>query len=76
MTSETVSHEPRGVLPAHRAFVVHFGRSDGGRRRFSGRVEHLTSGRSSRFTSLRALLGFFAELLEEPGSSDDERTCR
>jgi hypothetical protein len=66
MMSETASYEPRGTLPAHRAFVVHFGRTEGRRRRFSGRVEHLTSGRWARFASLGALLAFFAELLDEP----------
>jgi hypothetical protein len=66
MASETASYETRGALPAHRAFVVHFGRTEGRRRRFSGRVEHLTSGRSARFASLRALLAFIAELLDQP----------
>jgi hypothetical protein len=42
------------MLSAHRAFVVHLGAGGGpGRRRFSGRVEHLSSGESIRFTSLR-----------------------
>jgi hypothetical protein len=65
MTSETAPHEPKGTLPAHRAFVVHFGWTEG-RRRFMGRAEHLTSGRSVQFASLRALLAFFAELLAPP----------
>ena len=63
--------EPRGqrgsTLSVHRAFVVHFGTSGGpGRRRFSGRVEHLSSGESTRFTSLKGLLAFFASALERP----------
>src|SRR5436190_24314975 len=61
--------EPRdqhgSTLSAHRAFVVHFGASGGpGRRRFSGRVEHLSSGESMRFTSLKGLLAFFASALD------------
>jgi len=65
MAGETAPYEPKGTLPAHRAFVVHFGWTEG-RRRFTGRVEHLTSGRSAPFASLRALLAFFAELLGPP----------
>ncbi len=34
------------------------------RRRFAGRVEHLVSGTSAQFASLRALLAFFTRLLE------------
>jgi len=59
-------HNDQGsTLSAHRAFVVHFGTTGGpGRRRFSGRVEHLSSGESIHFSSLRALLAFFAAALE------------
>ena len=61
--------EPRdqhgSTLSAHRAFVVHFGTRGGpGRRRFSGRVEHLSSGESMRFSSLKGLLAFFASVLD------------
>jgi len=61
--------EPRdqrgSTLSVHRAFVVHFGARGGpGRRRFSGRVEHLSSGESMRFTSLKGLLAFFASALD------------
>ena len=61
--------EPRdqhgSALSAHRAFVVHFGTRGGpGRRRFRGRVEHLSSGESMRFTSLKGLLAFFASALD------------
>jgi hypothetical protein len=49
------------TLSAQGAFVVHFVRAEpGGRRRFAGRVEHLSTGRFARFSSLRALLDFFA----------------
>jgi len=53
------------TLSAQRAFVVHIGTSGGaGRRRFIGRVEHLSSGVSMRFTSLKGLLAFFASVLD------------
>ena len=52
------------TLSAQRAFVVHFGATGGpGRRRFSGRVEHLSSGESMHFSSLKGLLAFFAAAL-------------
>ena len=53
------------TLSAHRAFVVHLGK--GGRpggRRFRGRVEHLSSGRSAQFSSLEGLVAFFAAFLD------------
>jgi hypothetical protein len=49
----------------HRAFVVHFGTYGGPkRRRFHGRVEHLPSGRTARFSSLKGLLDFVAGVLD------------
>jgi len=57
--------ERGSTLSAQRAFVVHLGRNGGhGRRRFSGRVEHLSSGKSTHFNSLKGLLAFFAAVLE------------
>jgi hypothetical protein len=47
-------------LSVHRAFVVHLGPAGGRRRRFHGRVEHLSSGRTEPFSSLAQLLEFFA----------------
>lgn len=47
-------------LSVHRAFVVHLGADGGPRRRFRGRVEHLSSGRVAQFTSLAGLLAFLA----------------
>ena len=56
--------EQGSTLSAHRAFVVHLGAGGGpGRRRFSGRVEHLSSGESMHFSSLKGLLAFFAATL-------------
>ena len=55
-------------LSVQRAFVVHLGTGGRpGRRRFHGRVEHLPSGESARFSSLKGLLAFFAAALDEPG---------
>lgn len=56
------AHDPHGsVLSVHRAFVVHFGSDTGApRRRFVGRVEHLSSGDSLHFSSLNVLLAFIA----------------
>ena len=60
------SRDEHGLtLSAQRAFVVHFGTGGGpGRRRFSGRVEHLSSGESMHFSSLKGLLAFFAAALD------------
>ena len=57
--------EQESTLSVHRAFVVHFGtRGQTGLRRFSGRVEHLSSGESMHFSSLKGLLAFFAAALD------------
>ena len=57
--------EPGSTLSVHRAFVVHLGAGGGpGRRRFSGRVEHLSSGESAQFSSLKELRAFFAAILD------------
>ncbi len=54
-------------LSVHRAFVVHLNAAGGPtRRRFSGRVEHLSSGRTAQFSSLTGLLAFFGEFLADP----------
>jgi hypothetical protein len=55
------------TLSVHRAFVVHL-RPWGGarRRRFRGRVEHLSSGRAAQFSSLRELLQFVSAALDVP----------
>src|SRR5262245_1624356 len=54
------------TLSAHRAFVVHLGAGGPGRRRVSGRVEHLASGRTAHFASFKELLAFFAAILDAP----------
>lgn len=56
------------ALPAWKAFVVQFsydaGTKDGG---FSGRVEHLSTGRRARFESADALLALLQTLLDDLG---------
>ena len=54
-------------LPAWKAFVVQFGREAGSRGPFSGRVEHLSSGRRSRFATKDELIDALARLLDEIG---------
>ena len=61
--------EPGPNLPAWKAFVVQFTREAGaGTGIFSGRVEHLSSGRRARFASREELLAMLTELLDELGS--------
>ena len=58
---------PESTLSVQRAFVVHFTTGGGpGRRRFSGRVEHLPSGESTHFCSLEGLLAFFGRCWNKP----------
>ena len=63
------------ALSIRRAFVVHFAASPGDagdvgrevaprRRRFRGRVEHLSSGESAHFSSLEGLLAFVGRTLQ------------
>ena len=57
--------ERDGAISAQRAFVVHLATTGGGdHRRFSGLVEHLSSGESARFTSLAGLRRFFVSVLD------------
>jgi hypothetical protein len=66
MAGETARYDPSAMLPAHRAFVVHFSTTRRPRSRFSDRAEHLGSGTAAHFASLRALPAFFAQLLDGP----------
>ena len=64
------SDEPR--LTPGAAFVVQLGTdSDLATRRLRGRVEHVVSGRSDRFSSLDELIAFIADHLafEEPDTT-------
>lgn len=49
-----------GPLPPDRAFLVQLRAESDGRRRLSGRIEHVVSGASEQFSSLAALLDFMA----------------
>jgi hypothetical protein len=53
------------MLSAQRAFVVHLSARDR-QRVFRGRVEHLSSGQSTDFSSLGGLLAFFASFIDGP----------
>jgi hypothetical protein len=54
-----------------RAFVIQFHENaDIKAGRWEGRVEHVVSGRSTRFHGLEELLAFFTEVLQERESSD------
>ena len=55
-------------LPAWKAFVVQFSReTEGMSAAFSGRVEHLSSGRRVRFGSVEDLVAVLRRLLTELG---------
>ena len=61
--------QPGSPLSVRRAFVVHLGTVRGSRRRrFRGRVEHLSTGRATEFSSLKQLLAFVCELLDARAS--------
>jgi hypothetical protein len=54
-------------LPPHRAFVVQLREhSDVPRRRWAGRIEHVTSGQATHFQSLKELLAFVSRILASP----------
>lgn len=65
MQRSFIAGDPREstALSVHRTYVVqlHPGAVDG---RYSGRVEHVASGRAAQFASLEALLSF----LEQDGA--------
>jgi hypothetical protein len=56
--------EQGAALSPQRAFVVHLAPGGARRRRFRGRVEHLSSGASTHFSSRDGLLAFLAAILE------------
>jgi hypothetical protein len=56
--------EPPSALSPYRAFVVQFrAETDVEQGRYTGRVEHVVSGQSTRFASLEELLAFIAQVL-------------
>jgi len=59
-----ITPEAAGPLSPARAFVVQFREEpEAARERFVGRVEHMVSGRATRFHSPEELLAFFARIL-------------
>ena len=63
---ESVGDESVPTLPAWKAFAVQFSRESGVCPEvFSGRVEHLNSGRRARFGSRQELLAVLERLLAE-----------
>lgn len=53
------------MLPVEGAFVVQFSReTDANQNRFTGRVEHVVSGRSCHFQTLNECLGFIRKVLD------------
>lgn len=55
------------LFPAGRAFIVHFSRDahPGDQVQVCGRVEHVASGRSSRFATAEDLFAFVDEVIHE-----------
>lgn len=61
-------------LPAWKAFVVQFSRKASARGgNFSGRVEHLSSGRRARFDSREELLASLEKLVDEVCADEANR---
>jgi hypothetical protein len=64
-------------FPAWKAFVVQFSREASAQTgNFSGRVEHLSSGRRGRFSSTQELVDILEKLLDELGAASDEGNPR
>ena len=65
--------EPGRRLPPSRAFVVQLPDGDLGNKPSRGRVEHVRTGRNTRFDDLDRLAAFFAEVLNSEPRDDDDR---
>ena len=57
-------------MPPDRAFVLHLDVRAEPPRRVIGRVEHVTSGRVTHVTSLRELMSFLADVLDQQAAGD------
>ncbi len=64
---------PPAPLSAKAAFVVHLIAAVAGPECLAGRVEHVTSGHSLRFTSMAELFGFMQRVLAEPDPTNKEK---
>ena len=63
-TNDTGNHADGPSLPSDKAFVVQFrAQADGTQEHCEGRVEHLVSGRATRFSSQAELMAFFVRNL-------------
>jgi len=64
----TGSEEPQPPLSPQRAFVVQF---RAGPAPWAGRVEHVTSGRTTRFQSAEELWDFMGQVVDEEGEKPE-----
>jgi len=65
---DSAARPPAPALPAWKAFVVQFHRAGSAEAaRFSGRVEHLSSGRRDDFSSSTELLAILDRMLVQLG---------
>lgn len=74
MIAKSAPESGEPALPAWKAFVVQFSREADGELQFSGRVEHLQSGRRAQFASAEELTDALRHLLEQQsgGGTSDE----
>lgn len=64
MTDDRTPTTRRASLTADVAFVVHFAASTADTpETVKGRIEHITSGRSTRFASIAELIGFMQHIV-------------
>ena len=68
ITPPPTSEVERPLSPA-RAFVVQFREDTGAGRSFTGRAEHMVTGRTARFESPDELLAFFVRVLSAPDAN-------
>ena len=74
MNAERKAHS---ALPPDRAFVVQLGsETEIERGSLEGRVEHIVSGRATRFQTLEGLVAFFGCILTPHGGVPDTGTDR
>lgn len=76
MTDDRIPATHCVSLPADSAFVVHFAASSADTpETVKGRIEHITSGRSTRFASTAELIGFMQHIVAAGSAHGaDERT--
>jgi len=69
---EPAHSESGRQLPSSRAFIVQLPDGDLGDKPCRGRVEHVRSGRSTRFEDLDRLAQFFATVLSTEGQQGED----